>query len=130
MARSEETIVKTKWLLLATVVWPLMTLATGVRFLGFSTAPVSAHEGFAGLHSACQETFGARARICFADEVVRAPEIVRFTEDLQAWVQPGANRFPCAGWTSSLGSSTVLDARSMAFVNRSCGALLPVTCCQ
>lgn len=83
-----------------------------------------------GLHGACQAAFGNRARMCLADEVIRAPEIVRFTQDLQAWVQPGASHFPCAGWTSSVGSGTVLDARTMSFVNKPCGTMLPVTCCQ
>jgi hypothetical protein len=117
------------WLLAATLV-SLSVPAMETRFVGFSAVTVPGHIGLVGLHGACQAAFGKRARMCLTDEVVRAPEIVRFTKDLQAWVQPGMARFPCTGWTSSIGSGTVLDARTMSFVNKSCGSMLPVTCCQ
>ena len=117
------------WLLLATLL-PLSVPAMETRFVGFSAVAVPARVGLVGMHRACQEAFGNRARMCLSDEVLRAPEIVAFTEDRQAWVQPGVERFPCAGWTSSIGSGTVLDARTMSFRNLSCGLTLPVTCCQ
>jgi hypothetical protein len=130
METLEEAMVNAKWWLLAATVLPLSAPAIKTQFVGFSAIAVSAHVGLVGLHGACQAAFGNRARMCLADEVIRAPEIVRFTQDLQAWVQPGASHFPCAGWTSSVGSGTVLDARTMSFVNKSCGTMLPVTCCQ
>nr|MBS0021025.1 hypothetical protein [Gammaproteobacteria bacterium] len=126
----EEVMVNAKWWFLAATVLPPAAPAVETQFAGFSAVAVSAHVGLAGMHGACQAAFGSRARMCLTDEVVRSPEIVEFTQNLQAWVQPGADRFPCAGWTSAVGSGTVLDARTMSFLNKSCAAMLPVTCCQ
>ena len=109
---------------------PLAVPAMDIQFAGFSTVAVPGDAGLVGLHGACQAAFGNKARMCVADELVRTPEIVGFTQELSAWVQPGSSRFPCSGWASPIGSGTVLDARTMAFANRRCGEALPVTCCQ
>lgn len=126
----EEATVNAKGWLLVTITFPMIVAAREVRFVGFSGGAVPAHVGLVGMHGACQAAFGGTARMCLTDEVVKAPEIMGFTQDLQAWVQPGSERFPCSGWGSSVGSGTVLDARTMSFDSEPCKALLPVTCCQ
>lgn len=120
----------TKFWSVAIALVPMATSAMETQFAGFSGVAVPGHVGLVGMHGACQAAFGDSARMCVTDEVVRAPEIVRFSRDLKAWVQPGGDRFPCAGWASAIGSGAVLDARTMAFGNEPCKSLLFVTCCQ
>lgn len=121
---------KMKCSLLVMLTLPLLANATESRFIGFSTTAVPAHAGLAGMAQACQGTFGPGARMCLTGEVVKTPEIVHFTQELEAWVQPDSKRFPCAGWGSTLGSGTVLDARTMSVTSKRCKSFLPVTCCR
>lgn len=121
---------KTKLWLFTMLTLPLLADTSESQFIGFSATAVPAYAGLAGMAKACQGTFGARARMCLTDEVVKTPDIVYYTQNLEAWVQPGSKRFPCAGWGSTLGSATVLDARTMSLARKPCKALLAVTCCR
>lgn len=122
--------VRARWWLLAATALGVSAPAMETQFIGFSPVAVPGHVGLVGLHGACQRAFGKRARLCVAADAVGTAEIARFVGEFEAWIQPTTADFPCAGWSSSIGSGTVLDARTMSFGSKPCAMRLPVTCCQ
>lgn len=106
-------------------------------FLGFSEEKSSATHGLFELQEACQEEFGAGARICTTAEISSASAIPEDLPEDIAWVDTrtwnavdvGARLADCGGWSDSNGHGAVVD-RLGRFTRADCTESLRVACCR
>jgi len=112
-------------------------------YVGFSTATVVPGGGYHAINSACQNDFGANARIATSREVFNATSQVAQTgygwvegirdpsggtNDLATGIESTTNA--CESWTSSLNSdnSLVIDGTDMHFGLMTCNSQIHVAC--
>ena len=124
------------------------------RFRGFSRAAVAADAGLAGMHQACNSTYGNGARMCLDIEVFKTPELKAVSSVTKGWLQPtselsGDNpgSLSCSGWSVTTGAAATWLTGDMQiiyaskhhqakrydsrrYLNSHCENYLPVACCK